>query len=538
MKKILISAAALLLAAGGSYAQQAQAPRPRGMEFGLINFQTADMMNFSRFDYSLSSSRSSGMTGAFTSLGADIASMSINPAGLAMYRGGEFAITTSLATSTVKSTGSMIAAQGDKSNSKYVLNNLGVTFNVLQSSGPVTSVQLGFGYNRLIDLNSTMWVNMGTDQNSVADIFARQLNTTRLLPSDLERPANPFKNTSISTDYWSSILGYKTSLVDYNGSDYVLYALDQYGPKSHYSRLDSKGSVGEYTMSAALNFSNKLYAGVTLSVLSIDNNQRFSYIEGYSIPTGGDPADYAVRMWHDQHVSYSGSGFGAKIGLVYRPVSALRIGAAFHTPQIVSLNRQYWSDMETTFGDFEVYDDPGYSKTDILEYDYKYTTPPRLLVGASYTFGRVAVVSVDYERVWYNGMRTKNHEGFANDEMREDIKADLKGADNFRAGVEFKPLEQLSLRGGFSYMGSALRHENGKFDIPAAKDSYIATAGIGWRFSGGVSIDLNYMFNRTNYSAYDQYDYYDGANSIDLFSGDIKSHRRLNMVALALGVRF
>ena len=37
-----------------------------------------------------------------------------------------------------------------------------------------------------------------------------------------------------------------------------------------------------------------------------------------------------------------------------------------------------------------------------------FVSPTRLMFGASSTFGKFAVVSVDYERDWYNGIRVKN----------------------------------------------------------------------------------------------------------------------------------
>ena len=55
-----------------------------------------ELLSFSRQNFGISSARSAGMGGAFTSLGADAASMSINPAGIAMYRSGEVSISPGL----------------------------------------------------------------------------------------------------------------------------------------------------------------------------------------------------------------------------------------------------------------------------------------------------------------------------------------------------------------------------------------------------------------------------------------------------------
>lgn len=53
----------------------------------------SDLFELSQTTFSLGTARSMAMAGAFTSLGADLTSMAINPAGLGMYRHNEISIT-------------------------------------------------------------------------------------------------------------------------------------------------------------------------------------------------------------------------------------------------------------------------------------------------------------------------------------------------------------------------------------------------------------------------------------------------------------
>ena len=53
----------------------------------------SDLFELSQTTFSLGTARSMAMAGAFTSLGADLTSMAINPAGLGMYRRNEISIT-------------------------------------------------------------------------------------------------------------------------------------------------------------------------------------------------------------------------------------------------------------------------------------------------------------------------------------------------------------------------------------------------------------------------------------------------------------
>ena len=523
---------------GGAYAQN-------GMIFGMNQFQTTDMLSLSRFDYSLSTARSRAMGGAFASLGADLSSMSINPAGLAMYRGGEVGITTTINSTHVNVrplNGNSFAYRGENFRTKLTLDNLGFTVNGRQSSGALTSVQWGFGYNKLADLNYRHAVETTPDQYSVGELFVEALNGFDYgqgMPlSWLPNSARPFRNNNIDPWYWNSILAYKTFMVDGEevgfGSRYFINDQSTLSPddmKSHYSYLESEGSIGEYLVSGAFNFRNRVYFGFSLSLLSIWNEKYFSYEEEYPRYPQGPHALY--KMQYNQAMSSNGVGFGAKIGVIVRPIDPLRIGLAFHTPQMVTLNTRYRAEMYTRF---TMGLEPGYSNTDNLEYDYEYSSPPRLLAGISYTFGNWGILSADYEAVWYNGMRSMDSDMGYRDLVRGNVKADFKTAHNFRIGAEVKPLPALALRGGLGFMGSALKDELAVFDNPAPFRSYIASAGIGWRSKGGTSVDFTYTFNRTSQSVYDQYydAYYDGG----IYSGDIKTYLYRNFFTLSLSQRF
>ena len=52
-----------------------------------------DLLELSQTQFNFGTARSMAMAGAFTSLGADLSSMSINPAGLGMYRHSDLSIT-------------------------------------------------------------------------------------------------------------------------------------------------------------------------------------------------------------------------------------------------------------------------------------------------------------------------------------------------------------------------------------------------------------------------------------------------------------
>ena len=112
-----------------------------------VNAQTpGDLLKLSQYDYSLSTARSAAMGGAFVSLGADLASISINPAGLGMYRGSEVGISLSVLSTDISS--DYLKRTGNASKTKFAPNNIGASFEMYRGPGSLTSFSLGVAYNR------------------------------------------------------------------------------------------------------------------------------------------------------------------------------------------------------------------------------------------------------------------------------------------------------------------------------------------------------------------------------------------------------
>ena len=107
--------------------------------------------------------------------------------------------------------------------------------------------------------------------------------------------------------------------------------------------------------------------------------------------------------------------------------------------------------------------------SDILEDSgdsgWEFVSPSRLMFGASYTFGDVAIVSVDYERDWYNGIRVKNMPYLAYGPAASDFKQDMK--------YYFKGVEHRARRRGGAAAADALRARR----IPDTTVRCCATSG-------------------------------------------------------------
>ena len=159
MKRTILTACAVLLLCSGAAAQGSQ------YEFGglvLSNdaMSTSDLFSLSQQRFNFGTARSMAMGGAFTSLGADQASMVINPAGLGMYSRGEIALTPMMTFSQASTPAGLAPSGampfGSNSKNRFAIGNFGGVFNVYEGTGKLLSVNFGIGYNRAANLLEAM----------------------------------------------------------------------------------------------------------------------------------------------------------------------------------------------------------------------------------------------------------------------------------------------------------------------------------------------------------------------------------------------
>ena len=480
MKKIIISIA--LCAAG----------------FAAVNPVSAqgheELLRFSQYNWSYGTARSAAMGGAFSSLGADLSSMAINPAGLGMYRRSEIGFSPSF-TSLATKNSQPNALDGGRfdarsSRDRFAMGNLGAAFNVYNGSGGVTSVTLGVGYNKLIDYNANL-NNRGRSGLSMADMFVRQLNDERIDPN---RVGSYLDNGSYA-GMQGALMAVESGLVEYDDAKGI-YHLDNTLASGSYLdsnlRKQTLGSTGQYDFSLGMNLGNKLYLGASLGIQDLYYRETTDYSET-ARDNFTDPG-YLNHFNQTSFVEQRGSAWNLKFGAILRPVEALRIGLAFHTPTYITMDETYNTDLYTQLYSHSAAESHSIKMGSI----YRPRTPMRLIAGASYTFFDKAILSIDYERVWYNRMKLFWDDW--SDEVYDvtgEVEATYKAADNLRAGLEINVAPSWFVRGGFAFYGGMYRDEvllSGEPDFKNYKGQTMNySGGFGYR-TAGWGIDLSYVY--------------------------------------------
>lgn len=505
-------------------------------------FDASHRLLFSQSDYIYGTSRSAAMGGAFASLGADLSSMSINPAGLGMYQSSDAGFTQALSIDGMKTSAEFMRpgalSQGGIRTS-YGLNNIGVAFNLHNGSGRLTSVTMGFNYNRAANFNSHTTISTTGENASIVEMFHNQMNFLGASPDLIGSPANPFANENLGNDknwasLWGAMMGYRTGLLGHNGDNYTISS--GFNPSD--SNFDSvtRGGLYEYNFSVGFNVSNLLYLGATLGATHVNYREDNTYREVW--PTG---TSIGNSMEYNQSTRITGSGITAKFGAIARPTPSLRIGVAVHLPTWQTIDKSYTSSMSAG-GGYSTSGEPLVDRQNL-------NTAPRLLAGISGVIADRAIVALDYDVAWYDKIHVRNVDAGKIADSKAESRSLYKPAHTFRAGVEFSVSDPFSIRAGGSYMMDFFRNKSYVSEgNPSVMSAYNLTAGVGFKIGRNGYIDVAYIYNRSRYTGYDFYYYNDTAGDLLVSqydtAGDVNydrkysQHRNHHMITLTLGNRF
>ena len=548
MKKIFLTLCTALMLCS---AAKGEAFDSGGLVIDPSTITAFDIFNSSTTQFSLGTARSAAMAGAMTSLGADASSMSINPAGMGMYRSNEIVFTPMMTFSRAESNAA--AFEGNSKN-RFGIGNFSMVAKLRESSTGVTAINMGLAYNRLADFNyKYSFATQGTaGSSSIADIFAGQLAAGQITSTQLKGNydgAGYFMWDRFDPTYWGAILGYKTGLINDSNGGWGRDMIGSAAGVDGYTTVESKGSAGEWVWSLGMNFGSKFYLGFSLGAATINRERHIYYGEGYSYTA--DPAlNYQMEHFnYDQVAKMKGTGVNFKIGAIYRPIESLRIGVAFHTPTYYSVTYSYQGGMTSEIKANNNVDDykldsngyirPPFSEETVVlvddgDYSWSYTSPTRLMFGVSYTIAKQLILSVDYERDWYNSMRLKDspygalYKGY--------IKDTFKGSNTIRAGAEWRFIPQMAVRMGYGLWSGALTDNTAIYSSPVTYRTEYMSAGFGVALSKHFTIDATYQFCKNNMTPYKTFYGYD--SSIDIASPTINTTLERHNLLLSLTVHF
>ncbi|KXB85132.1 hypothetical protein HMPREF3034_00313 [Prevotella sp. DNF00663] len=485
-----------------------------------------------------------GMGGAMEALGADISTISTNPAGLGLFRRSQLLIS-----------GGLVSQQDAKTslprdNFRFDGKKTNMSFD-----------QLGFVWSNRYGRKS--FVNVGFNYHKSRN-FDQILSAMNTLTN-----ASQNKNTARKHDY-GKILEFKygqdVANMIWNGVDAGYAQMLSYdktkGVYRHYNATGfmfgqyQKGYIGEYDFNISGNINDRVYLGLTLGYHDVHYRTNSFYTEDLAA------TDKAIaNTW--ESLKITGSGFDIKFGGIFRPVadSPFRVGVYINTPIFYDLDMTTNTQMEMGTPDNNM------SANHSSSYSYKLYTPWKFGLSLGHTVGNYLALGATYEYADYGTINNRLNTGSYYDgwstyettskdaKMNAHTSSALKGVSTLKLGVEFKPVKDWAVRVGYNYLSPM-------FNKKAVRDGSVISPGTmnasstdytNWkstnRFTCGVgytvkkfNIDLAYQYSAQSGDFYPFMPYYYNAdesahpenNVADATKVNFKRHQLL----LTLGYRF
>ncbi len=466
-----------------------------GCSLASVNAQSLDeFLRFSQPDQG-ASARFKALGNAQTALGGDLSSISGNPAGLGFFGQSDIGLSFDFSSDLNKAV--YFGTNSQNNVDKFSINQAAAVFHIPMrkaqgsnlSSGWI-NFNIGIGYHRTANFNSTMGFTGINNENSYGDFMALEDGFT---PGDM---------------------GWRFGMVDEDASGYLVSMTTPGNAQTAYYR--EQGSQSETNLSFGTNYANKFYIGASIGFARVNYKMNRLFMEDGTIQNYGyiyamnpnsrfvNPAtaDYDIYNplleseyeFDDEYWSNTtGNGINAKLGVIFKPVPELHVGLSATTPTWYSLTNDYEDYFGITNYLTNGSENSDESPSEPIYYDYNLRTPYKLSAGLAYIFSAGGLLSADIDYVDYASMSMSSTSADDDRAFNDGIADTYAGAVNFRLGGEYLIAPQIMVRAGYGYMGSPYQ------DKSISYSGQTVSGGLGYRMNN-FYVDLTYQNFQRNYS--------------------------------------
>ncbi len=473
MKKKILFAALLVASVMPAAAQET---------YEIANLSGSDLTGTARYV---------GMGGAMEALGADLSTMSTNPAGIGLFRSSQFRGTFSLVSQPEVES----FANTDKTHVSF--DQAGFVWSSNTSGKTQSFLNIGVNYSKHRNFNQILRVVDRLDGASQS-----KLTYNKFRQGCIESSSD-LTYSQEDALYHESL--YDTNLILDNGEfNTDAYAFD--GEDYAFNR-GAKGYMAEFNFNVSGNINNRVYLGGSIGVYSIDYNCRTLYDENIR----SNELGLNTTTLEDNR-QIDGTGVDLKLGVIFRPVeySPFRVGLYVHTPTFFNIKTR--NNTTLALND-QIYD---YGRRDGSN-EYEFRTPWKFGVSLGHTIGTQVALGATYEYADYSATDARiktggsGHYGDYSDpdtDMNSHIQQTLKGVSTLKLGAEFRPDPSIAVRLGYNYVSPMYKKDAyrgvdvwsfGNYDSSVTDyvnwdDTHRITAGVGFTLEK-FTIDLAYQFS-------------------------------------------
>jgi len=445
------------------------------------------------------------MAGAFGALGGDVTCMTDNPAGIGVFRGTSvlsFSPTLSIGKTNTDGTTKQKAKKSD-----FCVSNLGYIISIRpEESEHLVNFNIGLGFNHSEGVNRKYKMTHDNPKSSFGEYVQTRANNALRATNHRDDPG--YLDTDAAWEDYEmpliALMGYGSYAINDNEFGNGVISYDKAQGLQSFQRLDvsEKNRLEEYNINLSGNWEDKLYAGITLSVIDYNSIITSNFYEDYSYDYDGDYTEY----YND--LETQGSGCNIKLGILYKPLPEWRVGLAFHTPTWYQMKDYYNGAMITN--DTRCTDYVYANMNGSYEYRYRYTSPWQVQLSTAYVFGTKAIASIEYDLKDFSSCSYKDSEGGGKEAYSGTnglISSYMQKQHTIKAGLEYRLTDELSLRLGYAHQTSPYSKELLEDNLGNTGWSYQDGGNSYWGDDRTTMLDAS---TKPNYSLLDGTNYFCG----------------------------
>ncbi|GAB3990130.1 outer membrane protein transport protein [Spirosoma daeguense] len=451
MKKQFFLSAVTALAAQLSYGQ------------GPTADYADDAFRFSDFSQN-GTARFRGIGGNHAALGGDASNIFGNPAGLGFYNRSELSISPAFTSSNNQTT--FLGQQLNGSNGKVSVGELGLVI-AGSTNGSRRWKRSAFGVTYSQSTNFYDYSDARGQNNnansSLLQTYINGANSARYSEAELSdgfRPGERQADFTEAAAYGLYLINPTDLGQNGSGPPYTRY--DANTRKDQRATRTQSGTHSQWTLAYAGNLDNKFYIGGSLALTRL----RYAY-ESVFIETPINGA-YFNNYGQTTRVDVTGNGINLTLGMIYKLMPELQVGATIVSPTWSSANEVFGrtlnASVRTPNPDGIVLQT---NYVDVVtpydNFEYSLQTPLRASAGATFFMGKFGFLTATAEYVGYQTMRVRTST-FSNQQDNTDFKNDVKSiiqdsydnVINLRGGAEIRA-GLFRIRAGVGYLPSAYK---------------------------------------------------------------------------------
>jgi hypothetical protein len=416
--------------------------------------------------------RSAAMSNAFGALGADLSTLSSNPAGLGVYQSYEFAFSLNLGG--VDMASYFLGNKITNSSGNFNIPSIGFVAPVQSNStSDWRRTNLGFAYNTTKIFKANTIQNGYNANSSLVDVFHAFADGYRLDELDPFFELGAFDTDLIDLQ------------VDSNGwIDDGNYFREVQTGQDQFKQTHIYGSMGEFAISYAGSYMEKLYLGATLGLTTVEYTKKSRYNERNFADTAST-VEY-FDLYENQFTT--GGGVNLKLGAIYRASDNLRLGVAWHSPTLNEMHDEWEMVLRTQHNNDSTY---SYTYTSPYGvYDYTITTPMKVIGSAALILDNI-LLSADLEYVDYSTMNIDGDDFDYFNNQQNIIEGNYTSVVNGRFGAELN-ISPFVIRAGYAQNKTPYLESSSLNIYRDERKSYSFGVGKRNQFS---YFDLAYVFS-------------------------------------------